>query len=135
MANQILLSVVSVLVSADDTILGKVVLDKEFMSVLKEVCPIGFLLICISANECGQAVEAFKVWHKTARTFDADSLDVFLAVFESDSFYAQRISLVRAEGRLLAEILTNVLLVSPVDSRASKLIGSRLQLAGFSRCT
>jgi len=135
MANQILLSVVSVLVSADDTLVGKIVLDKEFISVLKDVCPIGFLLVCIGANEYGQALEAFKDWHKTARSFDADSLDVFVAVFESDSFYAQRISLVRAEGRLLAEILMNVLLVSPVDSRASKLIGSRLQLAGFSRCT
>ena len=134
LGNMILLSVVRVFLTTEDSNIHNVTTDRKVMNVLRDISPIGFLLLCIRGNQFDLIPEAVSSWHQARICFDAESVNVFVDVFECDDMYVQRMSLVRPEGRALADVLMNVVLLSHPESKASKMISGRLQLVGLSRC-
>ena len=131
--NLLILAIIRVFVTSEDSVIREVTTDSKFLTVLRNASPVAFLLVCIRANSFEPVAEAFTHWHENHTSLDSETLDVFVDVFESEALFAQRMSLVRPEGTSLANVLMNILLLSNPECRASKSIGSRLQLAGLSR--
>jgi hypothetical protein len=129
----ILLSVTRVLVEGDDPGVLEVCDDIPYMNVLQEVSPISFIIVCVRARHYMQALNAFAKWHEDRRSFHTSSLAIFVDLFESELMYDQRMSLLAPDGRVLAELLTNIAFLADPDAQPTRVMTNRLHIASLSR--
>ena len=132
-SEQIILSVTRVLVGGGDSVLLQVCDDIPYMSALRELSPVSFIIACVSAKLYKEALNAFAQWHDDRLSFNHNSLTVFVDLFESELMYDQRKSLLTQDGRLLVELLTNIAVLAEADAPSTRVISSRLHLASIYR--